>query len=187
MEKEVYPKIIQMTGFCNTYLIKDNTPILIDAGVDYKGDVEVLVITHFHPDHTMFASEIKKRTGCEIIMSEESKDPNKDLLSVFPSFMGRRVNPFSIDRFVKEGDIINTENFKFEVLITPGHAQGEISLYDREKGLLFSGDVLFSHDTEGRTDFPYCDPEEMKRSVSRLKFLKKKLLLPGHGEVEKYD
>ena len=66
-----------------------------------------------------------------------------------------------------------------EFLHTPGHTPG--SQCFRIKNTLVSGDTLFI-DGCGRVDLPGSDPDEMYRSLQRLKSLPDDtLLLPGHN------
>ena len=41
-----------------------------------------------------------------------------------------------------EGDVIDLGNWKFEVILTPGHTPGSIMLLEREKRMLISGDTI---------------------------------------------
>ena len=45
-----------------------------------------------------------------------------------------------------EGDIIDLEFWKFEVVLTPGHTPGSIMLLEREKHMLISGDTIQNGD-----------------------------------------
>ncbi len=44
--------------------------------------------------------------------------------------------------FIKEGDVFDLGGRKLEVLETPGHTDGDVTLYDRENGLFFCGDSV---------------------------------------------
>jgi len=71
--------------------------------------------------------------------------------------------------------------FEFEILHTPGHTLGSICLFEREKGVLISGDTLFA-DGIGRTDLG-GDEKLMVKSLFRLRKLGWRVLCPGHGET----
>lgn len=47
--------------------------------------------------------------------------------------------------FISEGYVFDLGGRKLEVLETPGHTPGDITLYDRENGLLFSGDCMLKY------------------------------------------
>jgi len=81
------------------------------------------------------------------------------------------------DRFyLKEGDLLLGAK-RFEILETPGHSPGSLSIYWPERKALFTGDVLF-HGGVGRTDFPEGDSKLLMKSIERLSRLETEVLLP---------
>src|SRR5574341_58218 len=54
-------------------------------------------------------------------------------------------------RYLTPGAIIECGTLRFEVLFTPGHTPGHISLYEADHSAVFDGDVLFRQGI-GRTD-----------------------------------
>ena len=84
------------------------------------------------------------------------------------------------DRLLIDGDVVVMGNVEFEVLHTPGHSMGGMSLYSREEGAVFTGDTLFKGSV-GRTDLPFASHEEIMRSLERLLSLPSDTLVyPGH-------
>ena len=65
---------------------------------------------------------------------------------------------------VVEGDVIKVGTLRFEVIETPGHTAGGICLFEREDGVLFTGDTLFSG-AIGRTDHPGGDYDQLMKSI----------------------
>ncbi len=183
--QKITDKITLYKGSCNTYYINDKKKTLIDAGVDFQGDVDLLVLTHFHPDHVLHAGRIKERCNCEVLIGWADAEPLSILWRVWPSWEGIRIKKIAPDRFLKEGDMINTGLLNFRVLEVPGHTIGSIALWEENAKILFTGDTLFAHGIIGRIDFPYSDPQSMEQSIQRLKDLKPRMLLPGHGEIVK--
>jgi glyoxylase-like metal-dependent hydrolase (beta-lactamase superfamily II) len=100
---------------------------------------------------------------------------------VLPFFKG-----FEVSKRLKDGDVIETEDYRLEVLHTPGHTNGSICLYDEAKKIIFSGDTFFIEGI-GRTDLPSGDMEALKKSLKRLASLDIEKVYPGHGEVGKCD
>jgi glyoxylase-like metal-dependent hydrolase (beta-lactamase superfamily II) len=89
---------------------------------------------------------------------------------------------------VEEGDIVEALG-GLEVVHTPGHTPGAISLHQRERRILFCGDALFNADPmSGRPglDFPIrlisVDNAQARESVQRLAELPIDVLCCGHGE-----
>lgn len=54
-----------------------------------------------------------------------------------------RSRPFTIDRVIDEGDVIDIGGRRLEIMNTPGHAPDSICLLDRENRLLFTGDTFY--------------------------------------------
>ena len=86
------------------------------------------------------------------------------------------------DVYLEEGGVLTAGKVALRIIHTPGHTPGGVCLYEKEMGLLFTGDTLFAGSI-GRTDFPGGSYEDLIGAV------KKKLLhlgdsvrvLPGHG------
>ena len=80
-----------------------------------------------------------------------------------------------------EGGVIRIGDVRLEVLHTPGHTEGSVSLASAEDGILFSGDTLFAGGW-GRVDLPGGDAAAMVDSLARLARLEPGLrVVPGHG------
>ena len=87
------------------------------------------------------------------------------------------------DRLLRDGDVIEMGNMEFEVLHTPGHSRGGISLYSRGEGVVFTGDTLLKGFIGG-TDLPFASNEEIMSSLKRLLSLPNDTLVyPGHMET----
>ena len=78
-----------------------------------------------------------------------------------------------IDTPAREGDVLQLGAAEFQVLHTPGHTQGSISLWIPAENKLVAGDTLF-RDSIGRTDLPGGDGRQIVESI-REKLFK----LPG--------
>ena len=80
--------------------------------------------------------------------------------------------------FYKEGDSVND----FTVLHTPGHTQGSICLWNKDAGVLFSGDTLF-YGSRGRTDLLGGNEMQICQSLKRLftELPENTHVYPGHG------
>ena len=87
------------------------------------------------------------------------------------------------DLDLKDGEVIKVGESTLEVICTPGHAQGSVSLYAEIEGWVFTGDALFCRSI-GRTDLPGGNFEQLRQSIKERLFC-----LPddtevysGHGE-----
>ncbi len=83
--------------------------------------------------------------------------------------------------------INNEQLFHFSIIETPGHAQDQIGLYDKEKNWLFAGDLLLEHLSSNALVEPDWDGNRIQTIGQHLHSLQKALTLnaelvfPGHG------
>jgi len=85
------------------------------------------------------------------------------------------------DQLLADGDVVTLGQVEFDVIHTPGHTGGGISLYSAPENILFTGDTLFAG-SYGRTDLASSSEEDMKRSLSKLIQLPSvTVVYPGHG------
>jgi hydroxyacylglutathione hydrolase len=95
-------------------------------------------------------------------------------------WMHAEVEPVSAKRLLKDGDVVEAGSIKLEIIHTPGHTPGGITV--KTGSLLFTGDTLF-HEGIGRTDIPGGDHELLLKSIKeKLMTLPDSMrVLPGHG------
>ncbi|MBI5054001.1 MAG: MBL fold metallo-hydrolase [Chloroflexi bacterium] len=74
-------------------------------------------------------------------------------------------------------------SLKFEVLYVPGHTQGHVAFYQKDDGVIFSGDVLFQGSI-GRTDLPGGNYEQLISSIQTQLFTlpDSTIVYSGHGD-----
>ncbi|HRW83629.1 MAG TPA: MBL fold metallo-hydrolase, partial [Methanothrix sp.] len=89
---------------------------------------------------------------------------------------------FGVDGTLEEGDVINLGEWSLQVIQTPGHSPGSISLYEPRAKVLFSGDTLLPHGNIGRTRRSGEAVKDLVRSVERLAGLDVLVLYAGHME-----
>jgi len=179
---------------CNTYLIDGPTRILIDPGhknmFDHVknglaeldlgiGDIGLIICTHAHPDH-IEAVELFKDTPALFALHQKEWNFVKSMEKQV-SAMGLKFDAILPDFFLKEGDL-SVNRISLEVIHTPGHSPGSVSLYLPQQKVLFTGDVIFN-DALGRTDLPGGNANLLKESIKRLSGLEVEWLLPGHEEI----
>lgn len=176
----------------SVYLV--NGKVLIDAGMNSDliikqlekyiklTDLELIILTHCHYDHTAAAAAIAEESGAEVgIHRADLQGVNDEYLSVSVLF-GDRAPAVKPMITYEEGDKIDIGNEEqLEVIHTPGHSKGSICLYEPVSKSLFSGDTVFPGGGFGRMDFEGSEPEKMLGSVEKLIKLDVKTLYPGHG------
>ena len=156
--------------FENTFIISDSTNecIIIDPGCYDKNEKQILqdyilsnnlvptrlINTHCHIDHILGNNFVSKTWNLELEIHHKDIDllKNSKNIAELYGFVNYENSPIT-NKFLVEGDIIEFGKSKFEVLFTPGHAPGHISLYSKNENFIISGDVLFNNSI-GRTDLP---------------------------------
>ncbi|PZO01669.1 MAG: hydroxyacylglutathione hydrolase [Alphaproteobacteria bacterium] len=103
----------------------DAEAILADLEASGWGRLDLILNTHWHPDHTQGNARLKAETGCQIVGPEEV----------------RRVS--ALDRVVRGGDTVMLGQTALAVFDTPGHTLGHIVYHAAAEGQAFVGDVLF--------------------------------------------
>lgn len=180
---------------CNCQILGDEeskTALVVDPGDDIP-EIEQLVarrglrvvkilFTHAHIDHIGRAADLKRSTGAPTWLHRleipvlESLDQQAAWVGMTPS------EKVKIDHFYDEGDTVEFAGHELQVLFTPGHSPGSISLYIPSLERLIAGDALF-RDSIGRTDLPGGDTQQLLDSI-RDKILTlpdETLVFPGHG------
>ena len=163
----------------NCYVVTDEATLscaVIDPGdesntiLDYLEDnhlhCQAILLTHGHYDHVGAVEAVAEETGAPVYMSRLDDTGGADL---------RR--PFALPengRYYGDGDTVELPGLRFEVIATPGHTPGGVTL--RCQNALFTGDTLFRGSC-GRTDLSGGDMEEELRSLKKL------CELPGDYEV----
>ena len=113
------------TGVVASVDTPDADAILADLEASGWGRLDLVLNTHWHPDHTQGNAALKAATGCEIVGPEEV----------------RRAAP--LDRVVRGGDLVSLGATALEVSEAPGHTLGHIVYRSPADGQAFVGDVLF--------------------------------------------
>lgn len=89
--------------------------------------LDLILNTHWHPDHAGGNAEIKAATGCTVVGPAEV-----ERIGTAP------------DRIVDEGDVVLLGETRFEVINTGGHTLGHVAYYDADDRVSFVGDTLFA-------------------------------------------
>ncbi|HSJ46419.1 MAG TPA: MBL fold metallo-hydrolase [Euzebyales bacterium] len=175
-------------GFVSAYLLVDNTQVVVvDSGVEgSEADIEEaltdlgmgwyavehVIFTHKHPDHIGSAAAILEATDADAHAGEG------DHVSIVGP---RPVSP------VTDGQDI----FGLQIITTPGHTPGHISVLDPGGGVLVVGDALVGPGDGGGVAGPDAaytqDMDTAHESVRKLAGYRFDTLLFGHGEPVEQD
>jgi len=179
---------------CNCYVVGDeiaSRAIVIDPGGDAaelaesiqaRGlEVDAIVATHAHFDHILGAEALRRRTGAPFYLHGDDRPLLDWMQESGRLFLGVDLPPPpAVDCLPAEGDVISAGSCDLQVIHTPGHSPGSISLWSGET--LFAGDTLFSGSI-GRSDLPGGDSETLLEVIVNKLF---RLgggvrVFPGHG------
>lgn len=182
--------------YTNMYLIADEETkegILIDAAgsidkiYNYVENMNIklkyVVLTHCHGDHIAGLKELRKNyPKIKIIINEDEKEGLTDDTINLCTFLALPENYIDADILVKEGDAIDFGKLKAEIIHTPGHTAGSMSILINDA--VFTGDTLFRN-TYGRTDLKTGSEREIMWSIKDklLKLPENTIVYPGHGAI----
>lgn len=150
----------------------------------------MLIITHGHWDHFLGAKGIKKQfPQCKVaIHREDSKaiaDPERNGSLMF---LGKAIIFPRPDILLDGGERLSLDGAVFDVIHTPGHSPGSISLYSESCLALFCGDLIFAGGGIGRTDLAGGSYELLKESIRKiLTFPDNTVIYPGHGPTSRIE
>jgi glyoxylase-like metal-dependent hydrolase (beta-lactamase superfamily II) len=158
----------------------DEANRILIALAEAKLTVKHIINTHGHFDHVGANKRMKAATGAPILIHALDA-PMLNMLARSAAAWGMSAEDSpSPDRLLEEGDIIDVGSIRFQVIHTPGHTPGGVSLLaDR---CLFVGDTLFAGSV-GRTDFPGGDFDVLKASIQKKLFALEDdvKVFTGHG------
>ena len=172
----------------NCYLLWDesagNAAAIVDPGgsadlilykiKQEKRDVKMILLTHGQFDHVMGVPDLLEAYPDLPVYITETDYPEARDGGQF----GYRMGEVSSVQFYDEGDTVELGGLKIDVLRTPGHTPGSVTL--RVEDVLLTGDTLFCGSC-GRTDFPGGSYADMQRSLKRLADLPGDYrVYPGH-------
>ena len=164
--------------------LENLTGLMTEDGVKLE-DIGLVINTHSHVDHCG-ASEAIVSTGDTrgmITLSKIEDEYRRGTGLQLHKMMGLKLEDFEPDFYLQEG-ILRLGNgesrFDLQVILTPGHCPGSISIYDPKNKALITGDAVFNKSV-GRTDFPGGDGKVLKGSIEKLSEFNADYLLPGHN------
>lgn len=190
----VLEKIVVGALATNCYIIAPNVnaeAAVIDPGSDASLILERLkksnlklkfiINTHGHYDHVSADSELARKNKVQVYIHPEDiymlNDPSANL----SLFWDKPMEAVDMIKELKDGQILEVGELALQIIHTPGHTKGSISILVDNK--LFTGDLLFK-DSIGRTDFPGSSFQTLIKSLEKIANLPDDTqIYPGHGPV----
>jgi sulfur dioxygenase len=170
----IFRQLFDSTSGTYTYLLASRRggealiidPVLekVDRYLQLVRELDVKLVkavdTHLHADHITGLGALRDRTHCITVMGEQT---HADVVSMR----------------VAEGDRVEIDGVRLDVLYTPGHTDDSYSF--RMADRVFTGDTLLIRGT-GRTDFQNGDPRAQYDSIFNklLKLPDETLVYPAH-------
>lgn len=172
----------------NCYLIGHEAALLVDPGSPYPteidrlqravwdllgagGAVQAILLTHHHRDHLGGAALLARALRVPIAAHPQT-------IALLPAALRQLSIP---PRLIADGERIELESqLTLEAHLTPGHTPGHLCLFDRQRRVLLSGDMIPGTGTT-IIDPPEGEMGAYLRSLGQLSDLAPSLILPAHG------
>lgn len=142
--------------------------------------IKYIILTHGHGDHIGGLLDVKNKTGAPVLIHEKDEEYLKDNQKNLSNMMSLDNVELKADRLLKDGDKLTLGKSTVEIIYTPGHTPGGISI--KIDNCIFTGDTLFAGSV-GRTDFAGGSYEEIIHSVNErlIIYPDDTIIYPGHG------
>lgn len=155
-----------------------NVPAILQQAANDGYRLTHVLLSHGHYDHINGVEEIVEKTDATVCAQAV------ELEQFIPEGAGGLVIPRSSLKKTASGHSVKIGHLDITLLHTPGHTPGSQCLLIKDPAtkseLLLTGDTLFVG-TCGRCDLPYSNPEDLYRSLLRLKKLgDDTVFYPGH-------
>lgn len=183
------PSPFTFKGTC-TYIVGKGEVAVIDPGpIDgshlaairhelQNETISHILVTHTHNDHSPGARALAAETGAPTFAygphETPAADPNQ------PSLDAANDRDFDPTHRMADGDVIETENWSFECIFTPGHTANHMAFSLREEKALFSGDHVMAWATSVVAP-PDGNMTDYMASLDVLARRAEHLYWPGHG------
>ena len=178
------------------YLIQfDDHAALVDAGAGHgqkrllghlatvgvrPEQIEYLLLTHCHYDHTGGAHDLRDKLGCPVVMHELDADflERGDNEVTAASWYGSKLQPCPVDRRLRGAqETLPLGGHAITALHIPGHSPGSVAYLVESEGQT----VLFGQDVHGPLDLRlHSNRADYRASLERLLALEADILCEGH-------
>ena len=176
----------------NAYLVvgSDQRAVLVDPGDDANDLLELIrqtnakpeaiLLTHAHFDHIGAVQAVREALEIPVYLHPDARDQYVQAALAAARWNLPFTQPQPADHDLLPG-MLEVAGLVFQVLFTPGHAPGHVSLYS-SAGFVLSGDALFQGSI-GRTDLPGCDHALLIASITTqlLSLPAQTTVFSGHG------
>ncbi|WP_323042041.1 MBL fold metallo-hydrolase [Gemmobacter sp.] len=177
----------------NSYILGEGRVALIDPGPDSEAhleallaalapgeQVEMIVVTHAHHDHSELAARLAARVGAPVVAFGDARAGLNPAFAALGDLGGGEGadHHFRPDETVAHGEMLHGTGWSLGVIHTPGHFGNHICLSWGEA--MFSGDQAMGWSTSIVSP-PDGDMTAYMDSLDRLMAAAPRRLYPGHG------
>ncbi|HEY7811711.1 MAG TPA: MBL fold metallo-hydrolase [Nakamurella sp.] len=182
----------------NLLLLTGRRPALVDGGFvghaeqtaawvrAHTDDLALVVNTHWHADH-VGANSLLQAGGAHIAASgiDAAALARPDPGCCTAEYLDQPVAPYTVDEPLTDGQILRLGDASWQVVATPGHTPGHLSLWQPDQRLLIVGDAVSDYDV-GWVNIALDGPDTAATalaSLQRLAELNPRVLLPARGPI----
>jgi glyoxylase-like metal-dependent hydrolase (beta-lactamase superfamily II) len=174
-------------------------------------DVMDIIVTHYHPDHFGYAGTLQQLTNADVWMTELDAEagltywepntirsvnkhydtcglPNNlsQVLTTDERSFNQHVKPYpTIQHNLEEGVKLVVGKYEYEVIHTPGHSDGLITLFNKENSILFSTDHILPKISPNISYWFRGNQNPLQsfmNSLQKIKSLDVDYVIPSHGK-----
>ncbi|MFD1037564.1 MBL fold metallo-hydrolase [Virgibacillus byunsanensis] len=172
--------------------------------------VSDIIVTHYHPDHYGYAGALQEKTSACVSMTKVDSDAGSNawqentinnlsdnyMLADIPEDIATKmivntkefvssVTPYpTVGHYLEEREKFPIGKYEYEVIFTPGHSDGLVSFYNKEKNMLLSTDHILPKITPNISYWFHGDPNPLGtylQSLDKIRKLDADFVVPSHG------
>ena len=182
----------------NLLFVDGKHPAMIDSGfvghaeetLDWVRSrttkLDLVVNTHWHSDH-VGGNGLLQRSGAGIAASavDAASVMRRDVGCCVAEYLDQPVTPYTVDVALSDGQSLRLGDADWQVVATPGHTPGHLALWQPDERVLAVGDALSDYDV-GWVNLALDGSDAAVtavESLSRLRDLSPRVVLPAHGRI----
>lgn len=183
----------------NFLLAKGKEPALVDSGfvahaeqnrhtaeAAAGGRIALVVNTHWHADHVGGNRELQL-AGAVVAASGPDAEAvrRRDPGCCVAEYLDQPVAPYNVDIALQDGAVLRLGDADWQVVCTPGHTPGHLSLWQPEERVLIVGDAMSAYDVGWvwtALDGPEVAATALS-SIERMANLEPRVVIPAHGAI----